>query len=130
MQFKVKSGIIVKIPHLKGKSEEDANNLFKTFGNTYGYNMRLIGDDWYLEQPGIDKNSVDDTHNTAVTGYTLTGFTEFADQIIKALETIEPEYYKKLENWCNPQAYFFIGDWKDVNKAYACLTGLNKEDVS
>lgn len=126
MISKVKSGTLTKIPHLKGKSTEQADDFFKKAGDVQGYNMRLIAEDWYLEQLAEDKNKVDDTHNTAITGYTLNTLQEYAEAVIKTVDAIEPEYYKNLENWCNPRAYFFIGDWKDIENAYALVITLNQ----
>ena len=125
MIIKVKSGTITKIPHLTGKTQEEADSFFNKLVGNEEYNMRLIGENWYLERPMIDKKDVDDSHNTAVTGYTLNDFKQYAGILINMLESIEPEYYKNLDGWCNPQAYFFIGDWKDVKNAYACLITLN-----
>jgi len=125
MIFKIKSGTVTIIPHLKGKTEEEAISFFTKAGSTYGYNMRLIGDDWYLEQIAENEHKIDDEHNTAITGYTLNTLSEYAEAVLKTVEAIEPEYYKNLKDWCNPRAYFFIGDWKDVKIAFEHLVKLN-----
>lgn len=125
MLSKLISGTITKIPHLKYKSEEEADSFFKKVGNPEGFNMRLIGTEWYLDQLAKNENKVDDAHNTAITGYTLNTLSEYAEAVIKTVEAIEPEYYKNLNNWCNPQAYFIIGNWNDLKNAFAHLVKLN-----
>lgn len=124
MILKLKAGIIVKIPHLNGKSEEDANNFFKKLEGSDGYNMHKIEDDWYLERPSTDISSLDEPNNTVASSCNLSGLQDFADKTIDVLETIEPKYYKNLVNWCNPQAYFFVGDWKNIEIAYKHLLSL------
>jgi len=125
MIFKLKSGTVTRIPHLKGKSEEEADSFLEKAGKPEGYNMRLIGEDWYLDQIAEYKDEVDDSYNTTITGYSLSTLSQYAWIVIKTVEAIEPEYYQDLKDWCNPQAYFFIGNWKDIRIAFEHLTKLN-----
>lgn len=128
MVTKIKTGIIAKIPHLCGKSETEAEEFFKKFSDDTRslYNMKQIKEDWYIERVSSFVGEFDNEKMTMVYGCTLEGLQEYADEIMVATEFVEPEYYNDVHNWCNPHAYFFIGDWKDETKAYCELLELNQ----
>lgn len=115
---KLQAGILTKIPHLKGASKEDANIFFNSFEKTEDYSMHQINDDWYLDfRTRMDKQPKD-TDNTIISGYSLKRLQEFSNKVAKVIEYANPNFYKDLENWCNPQAYFFVGYWEDIEKSY------------
>ncbi len=115
---KLKAGILIKIPHLKGAPQEKADIYFQSFQKPSNCSIRKMDNDWYIDyQKNVDLEPKD-TDNTIISGYDLHRLLDFSQEVASVIEGTNPDFYEKLKNWCNPQAYFFVGYWKDVENCY------------
>ncbi len=121
---KVKTGILTKLPHLDGKSKEEAEAFLQNIEHDDAYSMHQINGDWYLELSKNHDEDAKEEDNTVAAGYSLKNMNEFSNSIKKLVEYYCPDFYNDLGDWCNPRVYHFTGYWKDIEICYSKFVKL------
>jgi len=111
MNVRVKSGMLVKIPHLECMSKQDADAFLNVFDGSETYSMRLIKNNWYLERMPHD-STYEYENSHSISKCDLQPLSNLKSFLEKYLIDTFPSYYTE-ENFIFPFCYVFIGDKPD-----------------